>query len=517
MESEYQSFIKALRAGKKPEFSPDSKSIDYARKLDAQDKLRALRNNFNIPSRRSLRTRALDGSTPGTVAAFPPRECHADFALGAVSHQTSSNGKTVDDDRPSIYFVGNSLGAQPKCIRQYLDAQLEAWASIGVNGHFTSLDNSPLTAWQDMAADCAQKSVDLVGAASPSEVIYMNTLTVNLHLMMASFYRPTAKRHKIIAEWKPFPSDSYAISSQLQWHGLSPSTSLIEIQPEPDTLYIPTERILSIIDEHADSTALLLLPGIQYYTGQLFNIPLITAHARRHGITVGWDLAHAVGNVELALHEWGVDFAVWCTYKYLNAGPGAIAGCFVHERHHHHLNDSKVVNGGVEGKRGEYVPRLAGWYGADKAVRFNMEKEFVPAAGAHGWQVSNPSAMDLACVGAALSVFGQTRMAELREKGMVLTGYLEWLLKGLLEEEEGQEPAFRIITPASPLERGSQLSLLLRSGLLQKVSEWLAEAGVVVDVRKPDVVRVTPVPMYCEFEDVWEFIDVFRRALKEAQ
>ncbi|KAK3301737.1 pyridoxal phosphate-dependent transferase [Chaetomium strumarium] len=504
MESECQSFAKALRAGNKPAFSSEAKSIDYARKLDAQDKLKLLRSNFNIPSRRSLKKRALDGSLPGEP-----------------SQQRTSNGDAADDDKPSIYFVGNSLGAQPKCIRQYLDSQLETWASIGVNGHFTSLGNSPLTAWQDMAADCAQKSLDLVGAASPSEVIYMNTLTVNLHLMMASFFRPTEQRHKIIAEWKPFPSDSYAIASQLEWHGLSTSTSLIEIQPDPETLYIPTERILSVIDEHADSTALLLLPGIQYYTGQLFDIPRITAHARRHGITVGWDLAHAVGNVELALHEWNVDFAVWCTYKYLNAGPGAIAGCFVHERHHHHHSNGAPVNGGKAAEKKSYVPRLAGWYGADKAVRFNMEKEFSPAAGANGWVVSNPSAIDLACVGAALSVFGQTRMADLREKGMVLTAYLEWLLKGLVEEDEerreGQGPAFRIITPANPLERGSQLSLLLRGGLLQRVSEKLAEAGIVVDVRKPDVIRVAPVPMYCRFEDVWEFVEVFSQAIEEAQ
>jgi kynureninase len=286
---------------------------------------------------------------------------------------------------------------------------------------------------------------------------------------------------------------------------------------------------------HADTAALLLLPGIQYYTGQLFDIPRITAHARSRGLVVGWDLAHAVGNVELALHDWGVDFAVWCTYKYLNAGPGAIAGAFVHERHHHHHHhhQSPSQNGaGDENGTGPvggkeyygYRHRLAGWYGADKQVRFNMAKEFVPAAGAHGWQVSNPSAVDLASVGAALSVFGRTRMAELRGKGMVLTRYLEWMLQGLLEEGIGKDtdgkgelaPAFRIITPGNPLERGSQLSLLLRPGLLETVRAKLAEGGVVVDVRKPDVIRVAPVPMYCRFEDVWGFIQVFRKGLKEA-
>ncbi|KAK4039477.1 pyridoxal phosphate-dependent transferase [Parachaetomium inaequale] len=505
MDAEYQSFIKTLRAGHKPEFPADAKSIEYARLLDAQDKLSFLRANFNIPTRSPLRKRALDGTVPGAVKQLD------------ISNGTKHVKGDAKEDAPSIYFVGNSLGAQPKCVRQYLNAQLETWASIGVNGHFTSLDNSPLTAWQDMAADCAQQSLDLVGAASASEVIYMNTLTVNLHLMMASFYRPTERRHKIIAEWKPFPSDSYAIASQLQWHGLSPSTSLVEIHPDPETMYISTEHILSVIDEHADSTALLLLPGIQYYTGQLFNIPLITSHARARGITVGWDLAHAVGNAELFLHAWDVDFAVWCTYKYLNAGPGAIAGAFVHERHHHHGHHHHSTPDPEKGVDVVgYLPRLAGWYGADKTTRFNMDKVFRPAEGAHGWQMSNPSVVDLACVRAALAVFGQTDMRALRDKAVVLTGYLEWLLMGLLKDNFG-EPAFRIITPGNPLERGSHLSLLLRPGLLDRVSETLAAGGVVVDVRKPDVIRVAPVPMYCRFEDVWGFIEVLKTALEEAR
>ncbi|KAK4098905.1 kynureninase 2 [Parathielavia hyrcaniae] len=530
MSCDFPLLVITFRAGEKPEFPADAKSIDYARQLDAQDKLKSFRDDFIIPTKASLKKRALNNSIPGENK-LPNGEC----VNGVSQHE---GNPSTDDDTQSIYFVGNSLGAQPKCIRTHLDAQLETWASIGVNGHFTSLQNSPLMAWQDMAADCAQQSLDLVGAASPSEVIYMNTLTVNLHLMMASFYRPTEKRHKIIAEWKPFPSDSYAIASQLQWHGLSPSTSLIEVHPDhpetPSSLSISTEHILSVIDEHADSTALLLLPGIQYYTGQLFDMARITAHARARGIpAVGWDLAHAAGNVELRLHDWGVDFAVWCTYKYLNAGPGAIAGVFVHERHHHHHHhhhantNTNPESGGtaVDDTLG-YRHRLAGWYGADKTVRFNMAKEFLPAAGAHGWQVSNPSAADLACVRAALGVFGRTSMRELRDKAVVLTGYLEWLLNGLVEDgvgtsmgrtegEEG-EPAFRIITPANPLERGSQLSLLLREGLLEKVSGKLAEGGVVCDARKPDVIRVAPVPLYCGFEDVWGFVEVFKRALEGA-
>ncbi|GAB1321009.1 Kynureninase (L-kynurenine hydrolase) [Madurella fahalii] len=517
MALEYQSLVKTLRAGQKPEFPANAGSIEYARQLDSSDQLGPLRDNFNIPSRASLKKRALDGSLPGEAA--PNGEgSHA-------SNTTSASG----NDSPSIYFAGNSLGAQPKCIRKYLDAQLETWASIGVNGHFSSLGNSPLTSWQDMAADCAEKSLDLVGAVSPSEVIYMNTLTVNLHLMMASFYRPTEKRHKIIAEWKPFPSDSYAIASQIQWHGLDPSTSLIQVHPDPGTSYIPTAKILSLIDEHASSTALLLLPGIQYYSGQLFDIPLITRHAHEHGITVGWDLAHAAGNVELALHEWGVDFAVWCTYKYLNAGPGAMAGAFVHEKHHrgpdpdaHSDPDAASASAPDSARRKgmtAYRHRLAGWYGADKSVRFDMGPEFRPAEGAHGFQVSNPSAVDLAALSAALSVFGKTTMRELRSKALVLTAYLEWLLEGLLRDgvgrSEAHEPAFRIITPRNLLERGSQLSLLLRLGLLDKVGEALREGGVVCDARKPDVIRVAPVPMYCRFEDVWGFIEVFRKAIQD--
>jgi len=285
---------------------------------------------------------------------------------------------------------------------------------------------------------------------------------------------------------------------------------MVEIQPDP-SLYLSTQTILSTIDAHAESAALLLLPGIQYYTGQLFDIPVITRYARERGITVGWDLAHAAGNVELRLHDWDVDFAVWCTYKYLNAGPGAIAGAFVHQRH-----------GGVtpnpDGKGAmSYRHRLAGWYGCDKVVRFNMDKEFQPTVGAAGFQLSNPSVVDLASLSAALDVFGRAGMPRLRSKGLELTAYLEWLLDGILEEQKGrkeEEKDFRIITPRNPMERGSQLSLLLRPGLLEMVSRVLVENGVVCDVRKPDVIRVAPVPMYCRFEDAWRFAQVLRLALR---
>jgi kynureninase len=346
-------------------------------------------------------------------------------------------------------------------------------------------------------------------------------------MMMASFYRPTEKRHKIILEWKPFPSDHYAIEGQVRWHGLDPVKSMVKIEPDENSL-IPTEKILATIDEHAEETALILLPGIQYYSGQLFDMPRITAHARARGIVVGWDLAHAAGNVELRLHDWDVDFACWCTYKYINAGPGAIAGVFVHERH-----------GGVQWPGGEfgsgdpvYRPRLMGWYGGDKSVRFNMDNKFIPTPGASGYQVSNPSALDLASLSAALSVFNMTTMRDLRSKALVITAYAEFLLDQMNAEEDkaaaagaagasssqpssSQAPTFRIITPRDPAQRGTQLSVLLREGLLDRVSAALERNGAMCDKRKPNVIRVAPVPLYSRFEDVWNFMQILRSALKE--
>lgn len=490
--------VESLRRGQCPAFPPDAAKRLFAEKLDAQDELRHLREQFILPTTRSLKKKALNQMPVNGSGADTASHCNG-------NRNGVQNGDTQDDaaDSPSIYLVGNSLGAQPKAVRRYLDAQLETWASIGVNGHFSGLDESPLVAWQDMAEDCATKSVDIVGAL-PSEIVVMNTLTANLHFMMASFYRPTEKRHKIILEWKPFPSDWYAIESQIKWHGLDPAQSMVEIQPD-DNFYIPTEKILSVIDQHASDTALLLLPGIQYYSGQLFDIPRITRYAQERGIVVGWDLAHAAGNVELRLHDWNVDFAVWCTYKYINAGPGAIAGAFVHERH------GKVERSQHDGQQFVFRPRLAGWYGGDKAVRFNMAKTFQPTPGAGGFQVSNPSVIDLASLSAALSVFNQTSMAALRDKSLLLTAYTEHLLNDILAAQSGAEqPPFRIITPKDPLERGTQLSVLLRPGLLEHVGKALKEGSVVCDQRKPDVIRVAPVPLYCTFLDAWRFAEIFR-------
>ncbi|QPG95129.1 Kynureninase 1 [Epichloe festucae Fl1] len=486
---DFSAFVDRLRSGASPDFPADANTLAFAQKLDSQDQLRHLRDEFVLPTKASLKKKALDGSLPGQVA-----------------HNGTNGTESGDATKPCLYFVGNSLGAQPKAVREYVNAQLETWASVGVNGHFTTMANSPLTQWQDMAEQCSRQSADIVGA-SPHEIVVMNTLTINLHLMMASFYKPDAKRHKIILEWKPFPSDHYAIESQIVWHGLDPGKSMVKIEPD-DNGIIPTEKILRTIDEHADDTALLMLPGIQYYSGQLFDMPRITAYAKARGIVVGWDLAHAAGNVELKLHEWDVDFACWCTYKYINAGPGAIGGAYVHERH-----------GKVEWEDGadkpSYQPRLMGWYGGDKSVRFNMDNKFVPTPGAAGFQLSNPSAMDLAALSGALSVFAKTTMRDIRSKALVMTAYAEFLLDQMLEETKDDATAlFTILTPRDPLQRGTQLSVLLRdAGLLDKVTRALEENGAICDKRKPNVIRVAPVPLYTRFEDVLAYVQILRSAL----
>ncbi|KAH8662509.1 pyridoxal phosphate-dependent transferase [Xylariales sp. PMI_506] len=503
---EFSGFVERLRAGKAPGFPTDANTAEFAAKLDSQDTISHLRDQFILPTKKSLRKKALDGTIPGV----PATNGHTN---GTNGHANGTNGEhaAADDDATGIYFCGNSLGCQPKAVRKYIEAQLETWASIGVGGHFTNLENSPLANWQDMAEACAKQSAGIVGA-SPSEIVIMNTLSINLHLMMASFYKPTEKKHKIILEWRPFPSDWYAIESQIKWHGLDPEKSMVPIQPD-ENFYISTEKILATIDEHAEEAAMILLPGIQYYSGQLFDIPTITKYAQEKGLVVGWDLAHAAGNVELSLHDWNVDFACWCTYKYMNAGPGAIAGAYVHERH------GKVEIDAATG-RAVFRPRLSGWYGGDKSVRFNMDNNFLPTAGAGGYQCSNPSAVDLAALGGALSVFDMTDMRTLRSKSLVLTAYAELLLNEILagqaaaeSSSASAEPAFRILTPADPLQRGGQLSVLLRDGLLDNVSKELTAEGIICDKRKPGVIRVAPVPLYCTFTDVWKFMQVLKNAL----
>ncbi|KAA8648865.1 hypothetical protein EYZ11_009829 [Aspergillus tanneri] len=455
----------------KPTFPRDATKKDYAASLDAADPLAAFRDKFIVPSKANINCRKL--------------------------------AKPDLSSEPCIYFCGNSLGIQPKATAKFIQAQLDTWSSIGVSGHFVDLEGSPLRQWQLLSEQAAESMCKIVGA-EPAEVAAMGTLTANLHLLLASFYRPTATKYKILMDWKAFPSDHYAIESHIAWHGLDPNQSMVLIGPDESEYEISTEKILSYIDQHADDATLILLPGIQYYTGQLFDIPKITEYAHSRNLTVGWDLAHAFGNVELKLNEWDVDFAVWCTYKYGNSGPGTMAGLFVHEKHGH-----------VDYSEGEDAPkfrhRLTGWYGGDRSVRFKMDNKFKPIPGAGGFQISNPSAIDLTALCAALSVFDETSMAELRKKSVLLTAYLEYLL---LEGTAEESRPFRIITPSNPEARGAQLSLLLKPGFLQNVSQKLQEAGVVCDKREPGVVRVAPTPLYNTFTEVWTFVQQFRAALE---
>ncbi|KAI9368223.1 pyridoxal phosphate-dependent transferase [Aspergillus egyptiacus] len=457
--------------GSKPAFPENAASKEYAVSLDAADPLARFRDKFIIPSK-------------------------ANIAAKKLAKPNLSN-------EPCIYFCGNSLGIQPKATAKYLEAQLDTWSSVGVHGHFTKIEDSPLDPWWLMPDQAAASMCKIVGA-KPEEVIAMGTLTANLHLLLASFYKPTATKHKILLDWKAFPSDHYAIESHIAWHDLNPKESMVLIGPDEGEHQISTEKILFYIDQHADEAALLLLPGIQYYTGQFFDMKRITAYAQSKGLVVGWDLAHAFGNVLLELHDWNVDFAVWCTYKYGNAGPGSMGGLFVHERH-----------GSVDYSQGEDAPqyrhRLAGWYGGDRSVRFKMDNKFKPIPGAGGFQLSTPSAVDLTCLCASLSIFDETSMTELREKSVLLTAYLEYLLlRGTTEETR----PFRIITPSNPEERGAQLSILLKPGLLQQVADKLQEAAVVCDKREPGVVRVAPAPLYNTFTEVWTFVQLFRAALE---
>lgn len=453
-------------------FPQEASSEAYAQSLDAQCPLRSFRDQYIFPTKASLKSTTL----------------------------TTPDSSTSDE---AIYFCGNSLGLQPKRTAQYIQAHLSTWAGIGVHGHFTQLFDSPLRPWQDLAAQAAEQSAPIVGALA-SEVAIMNSLTANLHLAMAAFYKPEGRRRKILLEWKAFPSDHYTIESQVRWHGYEPEDAMILLEPDQDHI-ISTEKILRVIEEQADEIALVMLPGIQYYSGQLFDIERITAFAHEKGLKIGWDLAHAAGNVPVKLHDWDVDFAVWCTYKYMNGGPGSMGGFFLHERH------GKVEVDEASGKP-VFMPRLMGWYGGDKSSRFKMDNKFMPIVGAGGFQLSNPSAIDLASLNASLSLFSESSIEALREKSLKMTAYLQYLLlKDTSSEDE--ERLFRIITPLDPKQRGAQLSLLLKPGYLKSVADKLKEAGIVADQREPGVIRVAPVPMYNTYSDVWRFVVQFKKAL----
>lgn len=388
--------------------------------------------------------------------------------------------------KPVVYFVGNSLGLQPKSAKKFVTEELEDWASLAVEGHFNS--RRPWLYYHKFS----KKALAKIVGAKASEVVAMNQLTVNLHLMLVSFYRPSKGRYKIIMEAGAFSSDQYAIESQIKFHKLNPKEALVELKPRPGEHILHTEDILKTIDDHADQLALVLLPGVQYYTGQFFDIKKITAEGHKAGAYVGFDLAHAVGNVPLKLHDHQVDFAVWCSYKYLNSGPGGIAGAFIHEKHNSNSN----------------LPRFAGWWGHDEKVRFEMKKGFVPMPGADGWQLSNFPVLAGAAHLAALEQFQNAGMNELRKKSIMLTSYLYFLLS----EIDPESKHFTVITPEDPAHRGCQLSILMKQNG-KKVFNALMKKGIYTDWREPDVIRAAPVPLYNSFEDVFRFADGLRKVL----
>lgn len=407
-------------------------SLEFAQRMDEQDELKSYRNKFHIPK--------------------------------------DKNGEDV------IYFCGNSLGLQPVTTRAIINEELDDWAELGVEGHFNA--KRP---WKYYHEFLTEYSANLVGAKN-EEVVCMNSLTVNLNLMMVSFYRPDEKRYKILIEDNAFPSDIYAVESQIKFHGLNPDEVLIKLKPREGESYLRTDDILDFIHEHGESIALIMLGGVNYYTGQAFEMGRITEAGHSKGCMVGFDCAHAAGNLELKLHEWNVDFAVWCSYKYLNAGPGGVAGCFVNSRY---KNDTGL-------------PRFSGWWGHNVKTRFAMPETFELSEGVEGWQISNPPIFQLAALLASLQIFNDAGMNALRRKSIELTGYLEWLIRSYKDNRVS------IITPEDINQRGCQLSLRTFSEG-KEIHQKLTNSGVICDWREPDVIRVAPVPLYNTFEDVFKF------------
>jgi len=388
--------------------------------------------------------------------------------------------------KPAIYMIGNSLGLQPKTTRQFIKEELDDWANLAGEGHFHA--RRPWLTYHKLS----KKILSQLTGGKPNEVLAMNQLTVNLHLMLVSFYNPTPKRHKILTEDGAFPSDQYAFETHLKFHGLDPETSLIEIKPREGEYFLRTEDIISSIERNADELALVILGGVQYYTGQFFEIGKITSAAHAAGAMAGFDLAHAIGNVPLQLHDDDVDFAVWCSYKYLNSGPGAIAGAFVHEKY------SKDFS----------RPRFAGWWGHDEDERFRMIKGFKPMEGVDGWQLSNVPILQAAAHQASLEVFGKAGISRLRKKSLSLTGFLEFLLL----EIDPDEKHFKIITPKDPNHRGCQLSILMKNNGRKTFSLFIKNR-VIADWREPNVIRVAPAPLYNSYEDVFRLCQVVKHAI----
>ncbi len=393
------------------------------------------------------------------------------------------NGKDV------IYFTGNSLGLQPKSAKAYVDEIMNDWANLAVEGHFYA--DKP---WWEYHERFSAKLAKIVGA-KPEEITVMNTLTVNLHLLMVSFYKPTKRRYKIICEEKAFPSDQYMIASQVKFHGLNPENTVVEIKKREGEHVFRTQDIIRKINEVGEECALVLIGGVNYYSGQVLDMEAITKAGHAVGAKVGWDLAHAAGNVELQLSDWNVDFAAWCSYKYMNSGPGNASGCFINEKYH--------------GKKD--IPRFEGWWGHNKKRRFLMEPQFQPEPGAHAWQISNAPILALAPYLASLEIFDKVGMPALIEKRDKIVSYLEFILKEIDEEVGGD---FEIITPSNPAERGTQLSVFLH-GEGKEIFNYLMENGVIIDWREPNVIRLAPAPFYCSFEDMYQFGQILKRGILE--
>ncbi len=416
-------------------------SLEFARQLDAADPLKDFRSKFYIP--------IINGN-----------EC--------------------------IYFTGNSLGLQPKTTQDYVLNELEDWASFGVEGHFHA--RQPWFSYHEMFPQLLTKVV----GALPEEIVVMNQLTVNLHLLMASFYQPTKERFKIICEAKAFPSDQYALETQARFHGFDPDEVIIEVSPRQGEHNIRTQDILAIIKEHANQTALVIFGGVNYYSGQVFDMKTITEAAHEAGAYCGFDLAHAAGNIELHMHDWDVDFACWCSYKYLNSGPGGVAGAFIHKKH--------TTN--------TALPRLAGWWGHDKATRFQMEKGFKPIPTAEGWQLSNAPVLSMAAHKASLDIFEEAGIENLIVKGQQLSDYLFFIIEEL--NADSSEKKIEIITPKNA--KGCQVSMLLLGNGRAAFDELISQK-VIIDWREPNVVRAAPVPLYNTFEDIWKFGNTLRRII----
>lgn len=390
------------------------------------------------------------------------------------------------DNQDVVYFTGNSLGLQPKTTLSYLQQELNDWAKFGVEGHF--LAKNPWLSYHELLTD---KMAKIVGAL-PKETVMMNQLTVNLHLLMVSFYRPTKSRYKILCEAKAFPSDQYALQSQLNFHGYTTDEALIEIEPREGEYHIRHEDIYDAIEKNKDSLALIMIGGVNYFSGQVFDMKAITEAGHKVGAIVGFDLAHGAGNIHLELHNWGVDFAAWCSYKYINSGPGSVAGAFVHERH---LNNTNL-------------PQFAGWWGHDKSTRFLMDKTFVPIQTAERWQMSNAPVLSMAACRASLDIFDEVGMPALIEKSKRLTAYLEFIVEEINKQKNN---CLQVITPKE--NRGCQLSIVA-NGYGKPLYNELIANGVIPDWREPNVIRCAPVPLYNSFEDIYRFGSILTNLLK---